>query len=76
MPRIGVAGAGAWGTALAVQAANAGHDVCLWGRDAAAVEQIGFDPLEHRAPCAGSVGQGDSFVVRPHYLVWSDHASS
>ncbi|RZJ09345.1 MAG: NAD(P)-dependent glycerol-3-phosphate dehydrogenase [Rubrivivax sp.] len=38
--KISVFGAGAWGTALAVQAANAGHDVRLWGRDAAAVGQM------------------------------------
>src|SRR5271157_4696913 len=30
---IGVAGAGAWGTALANAAAAAGRDVVLWGRD-------------------------------------------
>ncbi|MBX9698893.1 MAG: glycerol-3-phosphate dehydrogenase, partial [Acetobacteraceae bacterium] len=30
-PRIAVLGAGAWGTALAVQAARAGHAVTLWG---------------------------------------------
>lgn len=35
--KISVLGAGAWGTALAIQAARAGHDVCLWGRDAAGV---------------------------------------
>lgn len=35
--KISVLGAGAWGTALAIQAAHAGHDVQLWGRDAAAV---------------------------------------
>ena len=29
---IGVLGAGAWGTALAIQAARAGHKVVLWGR--------------------------------------------
>ncbi|WP_310331843.1 NAD(P)H-dependent glycerol-3-phosphate dehydrogenase [Roseateles asaccharophilus] len=34
---ICVLGAGAWGTALAIQAARAGHDVTLWGRDAAAM---------------------------------------
>lgn len=38
--KISVLGAGAWGTALAIQAARAGHDVCLWGRDAAAVAQM------------------------------------
>lgn len=35
MPRLGVAGAGAWGTALALVAARAGNEVVLWGRDAA-----------------------------------------
>lgn len=38
--KISVLGAGAWGTALAVQAARAGHDVQLWARDAAAIEQM------------------------------------
>ncbi len=38
--KISVLGAGAWGTALAIQAARAGHDVSLWGRDAAAVEAM------------------------------------
>ncbi|MCE4554931.1 NAD(P)H-dependent glycerol-3-phosphate dehydrogenase [Roseateles cellulosilyticus] len=38
--RISVLGAGAWGTALAVQASRAGHEVCLWGRDAAAIEAM------------------------------------
>lgn len=35
--KISVLGAGAWGTALAIQAARAGHDVNLWARDGAAV---------------------------------------
>ncbi len=35
--RISVLGAGAWGTALAIQAARAGHEVQLWARDAAAI---------------------------------------
>lgn len=34
---LGVVGAGAWGTALAVVAARAGNAVVLWGRDAARV---------------------------------------
>lgn len=38
--KISVLGAGAWGTALAIQAAEAGHVVKLWGRDALAVEQM------------------------------------
>jgi len=34
--RISVLGAGAWGTALAIQAARVGHEVLLWARDAQA----------------------------------------
>jgi glycerol-3-phosphate dehydrogenase (NAD(P)+) len=40
MARIGVVGAGAWGTALAVIAARTGHEVTLWGRDPAAIERM------------------------------------
>ncbi|GLK82033.1 NAD(P)H-dependent glycerol-3-phosphate dehydrogenase [Ancylobacter defluvii] len=38
--RIGVVGAGAWGTALANAAARAGREVVLWGRDRAAMEAM------------------------------------
>jgi len=38
--RIGVAGAGAWGVALANVAANAGRRVALWGRDAEAMRRL------------------------------------
>jgi glycerol-3-phosphate dehydrogenase (NAD(P)+) len=34
MNRIGIVGAGAWGTALAVTARRAGRDVVLWAREA------------------------------------------
>ncbi|MCS0497407.1 NAD(P)-dependent glycerol-3-phosphate dehydrogenase [Ancylobacter sp. MQZ15Z-1] len=37
LQRIGVAGAGAWGTALANAAARAGREVVLWGRDDRAI---------------------------------------
>src|SRR4051794_24875615 len=33
MPKLAVLGAGAWGTALALQAARAGRSVTLWARD-------------------------------------------
>jgi glycerol-3-phosphate dehydrogenase (NAD(P)+) len=35
MSEIGILGAGAWGTALAIQAARAGNDVVLWARNGA-----------------------------------------
>lgn len=38
--RVAVLGAGSWGTALAALLARNGHDVCLWGRDAAQLHGI------------------------------------
>jgi len=38
--RIAVIGAGSWGTALAIHCARIGHEVRLWGRDAALVANI------------------------------------
>ena len=38
--RIVVLGAGSWGTALAIHCARVGHDVRLWGRDPALIDQI------------------------------------
>ncbi len=40
MTRVGVIGAGAWGTALANVAAAAGNEVLLWGRDATHVKSM------------------------------------
>lgn len=37
---ISVLGAGAWGTALAIQAARSGHEVLLWARDASAAAEM------------------------------------
>ena len=38
--RIAVLGAGSWGTALAVHLGRVGHDVRLWGRDRALMDEI------------------------------------
>lgn len=38
--KISILGAGAWGTALAIQAAASGHEVLLWARDGAAVAEM------------------------------------
>lgn len=38
--RIAVLGAGSWGTALATHCARVGHNVSLWGRDEALVDEI------------------------------------
>ena len=57
MSELAVIGAGAWGTALAIQAARAGRQVLLWARDpatAAAIEQSRENPRlpGHRLPGA------------------------
>jgi len=46
--RVAVIGAGSWGTALAIQAARAGHDVSLWSHNAAVVESINSTHLNAR----------------------------
>ncbi len=43
--RIAIIGAGSWGTALAIIAARAGHDVHLWSRNAAVVDSINRDHI-------------------------------
>ena len=40
MERIGVIGAGAWGTALAMAARRAGREVVLWARDPGLAKEI------------------------------------
>jgi len=40
MKRIAIIGAGSWGTALAVMAARAGHDVQLWSRNSDLITSI------------------------------------
>jgi glycerol-3-phosphate dehydrogenase (NAD(P)+) len=40
MRTVAVLGAGSWGTALAVHLARVGHDVRLWARDAALVDDM------------------------------------
>ena len=38
--QVAILGAGGWGTALAVHLARAGHDTCLWARDAGLVADM------------------------------------
>ncbi len=40
MARVSVLGSGAWGTTLAQVLCDAGHEVLLWGRNSAVVEEI------------------------------------
>lgn len=43
MKRIAIIGAGSWGTALAIVAARAGHDVQIWSRNEGVVASINGD---------------------------------
>jgi glycerol-3-phosphate dehydrogenase (NAD(P)+) len=47
---VGVAGAGAWGVALANAAAAAGRDVVLWGRDEARMADLEATRMSARLP--------------------------
>jgi glycerol-3-phosphate dehydrogenase (NAD(P)+) len=38
--KISILGAGAWGSTLALVASDAGHEVLIWGRNAAVVDEI------------------------------------
>ena len=50
MSEIAVIGAGAWGMALAVQAARAGREVVLWARDPGRAGEIGTSRMNPRLP--------------------------
>lgn len=50
MSKIAVVGAGAWGTALAMQAVRAGHGVVLVARDAVSAASIEARRENHRLP--------------------------
>ncbi len=43
--RIAIIGAGSWGTALAIIAARAGHDIHLWSRNEKVVDSINRDHI-------------------------------
>lgn len=48
MGELGVLGAGSWGTALAIQAARAGHDVRLWARDSELAQRMATDRVNEK----------------------------
>ena len=70
--RIGVLGAGAWGTALAAVLAGR-HEVTLWARDAAQAEAIGRARENARylpgVPLPAALAVTDRWPVRPHLLL-------
>ena len=50
MSSVAVIGAGAWGTALAIQAARAGNSVTLWARDATRAAMLAAGRANPRLP--------------------------
>ena len=40
MAKVGVIGAGSWGTALAILLCNNGHDVTLWSYSKSGIEKL------------------------------------
>ena len=65
--KIGVAGAGAWGLALANMAAAAGRNVTLWGRDDAAMAELAATRRSPRLPGA-TLARGVLASADPHAL--------
>jgi len=58
MKQIAIIGAGSWGTALAVVAARAGHDVRLWSRNAAVVSSINEQRVNSSYLSSTSIPEG------------------
>ena len=58
MKQIAIIGAGSWGTALAVIAAQAGHDVRLWSRNADVVSSINDERVNSRYLSSTSIPEG------------------
>jgi glycerol-3-phosphate dehydrogenase (NAD(P)+) len=53
--RIAIIGAGSWGTALAIIAARAGHDVTIWSRDPEVVHSINEQRVNSRYLTSASI---------------------
>jgi glycerol-3-phosphate dehydrogenase (NAD(P)+) len=53
--RIAIIGAGSWGTALAIIAARAGHEVTIWSRDAQVVNSINEQRVNSRYLTSASI---------------------
>ena len=56
--RLAVIGAGGWGTALSILAARGGHEVRLWARGAAVVEEINGRRLNSTYLAAREIPEG------------------
>lgn len=73
MSNITVLGLGAMGSRMAVNYANAGHDVTVWNRTAATAEQLATEHALTAAKTPRSAAVGADFVVS---MVSNDEAAS
>jgi glycerol-3-phosphate dehydrogenase (NAD(P)+) len=71
--RIGIIGAGSWGTALAIVAARAGHDVTVWSRNADVVKSINEQRINSRYLTSESIP--DRVTATNEFSVALDRAS-
>ncbi len=71
--RIGIIGAGSWGTALAILAARAGHDVTLWSRDPEVVRSINEERINASYLTSASIPE--RVTATNEISVALDHAS-
>ncbi len=56
--RIAIIGAGSWGTALAIVSGRAGHDVCLWSRNAEVAASINERRINDRYLTSAAIPDG------------------
>lgn len=56
--RVAVIGAGSWGTALAIIAARAGHEVSMWSRDPAVVSSINSRRVNQKYLTTATIPEG------------------
>ena len=70
--RIGVIGAGAWGTALALIAARAGRAVTLWARESEVVVSIAR--TQQNAPFLPGIALPPSITIADHQQELEDFA--
>ena len=47
MHKVGIVGAGAWGTSLAMQAVRGGNNVVIWAREREVVDSINNESTNH-----------------------------
>ena len=71
--RIAIIGAGSWGTALAIVAARAGHEVTLWSRDPEVVNSINEQRINCRYLTSASIP--DRVTATNEIARALDHAS-